>query len=96
MTPELKEYYKSIQKWIDSGCPDKSPYYIGVGLCNNIKVYAGTYSKHISLVSEMKAQFILADLDIAYPFNESSFDYHTEQQKYTNQARLDWVKLHSQ
>lgn len=104
-SPELTEFYREYQKWIDAGAPVKDPIFErGMGLCPNLRMYifemCGMYEVHIPFSAEMKRQFIEAGLDPDLPFNSKpmwSTDYQREANQdtcYLNPERLKWVKEH--
>lgn len=100
MSPELKNFYKAIQTWIDNGCPEDNQHYfvIYVGLCNNLEWLGGErIIENCKLRWEMVEQFRAAGLSPAYPFggHEELMKEKESRTIYSNPARLAWIKEHA-
>lgn len=103
----LTEYYRSVQNWINKGCPIGKPYY-QVGLCLNVAVFARdkfeqnypniVKSTQTKLHHEMIIQFRGAGLNTVFPFNDDIRGVQIEQDEgtaYKNVQRLDWIRNHA-
>lgn len=96
MSPELKQFYIDLQKWIDSGFPEHHSFLPSLGICNNL----GWYCVHFNLdlnktKSDLTSQFAAAGLDTQVPFNKDFRDFQIEKEDcktYKNPARLAWIK----
>ena len=103
-TITLKDFYRAIQAWIDDGCPEYNPYHFNIdcGLC--VCLYRYTLSQGVDTNSsaycdldyDLYRSFTTAGLNGVFPFNTGpgSIGYGTEHNKYTNPARLQWIKSH--
>jgi hypothetical protein len=104
-TPQA--FYNAIWNWIQQGCPLDNPYGFlpTVGLCSNIRGYttwvSGTWKEKVSFQRTM-LEAIQAIDGTGYPFNppnpkrpnDKYTPYQAERDKYTNPARLAWIKKH--
>lgn len=93
MSPELKNFYKAIQAWIDNGCTEYNQHHfvIHAGLCGNLDWM------NCKLRWEMVKQFRAAGLDAKYPFGGFN-TFLTEKESgtiYSNPERLAWIKEHA-
>lgn len=95
----LKEYLRSVQAWIEQGCPESGVYSHGFGLCRNtFRFMPNSYEETDKLRMELEDAFIADGLDPEYPFN-SAASYETEcflQSVWENPKRLEWVKKHAE
>ena len=94
----LKDFYKDLLTWINEGCPEDNIYNFKVskGLCSSFLEWTRkNYPKDIFTLGEFSDPFAKEGLDRAYPFNPGLREYIHEQNKYTNPARLNWIKEHA-
>ena len=103
MSPELKQFYKELQDWIDSGFPPHPYFSKGCGICGNL--HSWDCERIIStetlfgLLEELHESFKLAGLNSHFPFNAHRDHFNEEAGKgllYKNPTRLAWIKEHSQ
>lgn len=112
MSPELKQFYQTVQQWVEEGCSSEHPYLeTSLGLCDNLigwgfaKEYPANEIRKLSL--ELRSQFQYAGLDRVYPFNIESCraenyddpwysEEHGSHHCYTNLKRLAWIKEHAE
>lgn len=98
----LSKFYKELSAWIAFGCPaEEQMFDIDYGLCDNLCNWSYEQSKlhpidrqylQAELSYQLKAEFG----DTRYPFNNDQIIlYADEKNKYTNQARLDWIAEHT-
>ena len=96
--PILKDFYKDLLTWINEGCPEYNTYNFETysGLCTSFKKWIlKTYPDDVFWLDEFTYTFVKEGLDRAYPFNPSCKEYINKQNKYTNPARLNWIKEHA-
>ena len=96
MSPELKQFHKDLQAWIDNGCTDSLSFRRHEGLCYNVWFWA--YFRKLDgweLRRELKSSFKNAGLDEEIPFNVRVDDFNEEENCYTNKARLEWIHQHA-
>lgn len=89
MSPELKQFFAALQAWIDEGCPDGRIFSIHSGVCFNASIWSDErLDKELS--SLLKKEFG----DCLTPFNyiTSQPSYFSELNKFTNPARLAWIR----
>lgn len=100
MSPELKEFYKSYQEWLDDGAPQALPYLRETGLCGNMEIYARAekINEH-DIFMEMVEQFLEANLSRCTPFNNGSMDSYWDERAagamHLNEERIQWVRDHA-
>lgn len=98
MSPELKQFYREIQGWIDGG---ETPEWFkpSFALCKNLDRFANYRGFNLlSLDLEMMEQFQRRSLSIAFPFNYGIWSIMGEAEAgkvYKNPARLAWIKEHA-
>lgn len=95
----LTKFYKEIQQWIDGGCKAHKAFYACGGLCLNLRQWwlcqqNGSFKHFARLRNELSQQFLESGLDTYSPFDKDDF-YCFEENKYTNPARLQWIRDHS-
>ena len=96
--PILKDFYKDLLTWINEGCPEYNTYNFQphVGLCTSFKKWVlKTYPDDVFWLDEFTYTFVKEGLDRWQPFNQSYKEYINKQNKYTNPARLNWIKEHA-
>lgn len=102
---QLSKFYKELSEWIARGCIDEeSVFSIADGLCDNLYNWAYEHAK-LHSINSIDRQDLQAELRYQlkvefgytnYPFNEGQPKlYADENNKYTNQARLDWIAEHT-
>ena len=78
MSPELKQFYKDMQAWIDEGCYCPDQYDTNFpntirGLCDNLDYWTKQHNIAVKdftkLRYELQTQFEAAGLHKLYPFN---------------------------
>lgn len=96
---EIAQFYREIQEWIDSGCPEYRPFLNHVGLCDSLESWCiRTFPERlVDLELELTNQFAESALDDDYPFNatRSYWEETTKKTVYKNHARLAWIKAHA-
>lgn len=98
MHPLLKQFYQDINAWVEQGCPTHPAFVINCGLCRNLGNYLGQLNlnqkEKINVYMELSKQFIDAQLDNQYPFDNGDMDYK-HKPKFTNPRRLRWIIQHA-
>ena len=91
----LSKFYKELSEWIAHGCTDeKEVFDTNCGLCDNLYSWVDDCEQGLQaeLLSQLRAEFRCTN----YPFNSGQPKlYADEDNKYTNQARLDWIAEHT-
>ena len=102
----MTEYYRSLQNWINKGCPDQDPY-VQVDLEMNIILFCKNRfkdrpeirkSQQALLQAELLLQYRGAGLNPVFQFNNDIRGPAIEQEEgtaYKNAARLDWIRNHA-
>ena len=101
MSPELKQFYKDLQAWIEEGLPEDPIFDQRDSVYDNLWYWAFCVEtcplelraelSH-NLTYELRLSFEKAGLDTYVPFNTSLWKFYTEQNKYANKARLEWIR----
>lgn len=111
MSPELKQFHRDIQKWVENGfeAPIGCRFYKTFGLCNNFGAWLADHGINtnedvVRLLLEQQELFRKAGLHISFPFSggrsvsEAHTLYAQEQiagTVFENSARLAWIKEHA-
>lgn len=101
MSPELKKFYRAMQIWIVSGCPQDNPYNFqdNIGLCANVVEFSAIENIYKDLGDEMYEQFDSEGLDYCYPFNDRWGNEYVNESNvhtiYKNPKRLAWIARHA-
>lgn len=92
---ELLEFYKAWLEWALGEAKDGPMFNRTEGLCRAIFGWA----KHrpdenlITLLTELKLQFIEMELDSYYPFGKRSYQLRMKKaSQHKHEVRLDWVR----
>ena len=94
----IKEFCNDLLEWINEGCPTINPYNFSqrAGVCTLYRWWALKKHPNDVFVSLFSLHtFEGTTTDDVYPFNLDEADYEKEQNKYTNPARLNWIKEHA-
>lgn len=100
----LSKFYKELSTWIAFGCPVESVFNSAYGLCDNLCDWLYEHAKlhpidsidRQDLQAELRYQLKVEFGYTNYPFNNDDSNlYAEEKNKYTNQARLDWIAEHT-
>lgn len=93
-----KQFYRDLDKWINQGCPFDNQYHWlpSRGICSAWRAW-GKYHNRPAFYTDLEPAFTAAGLNAFAPFNqpEYSIPYMKESHKFTNQARLAWIKEHA-
>lgn len=103
MSEELCQFYIDLLQWINDGFPRDIAFQKTVGLCSNLEAWGLAHDLEENEVEDLVdvelARQFNREIDEAqkgYPFNEGDHhSYKWEQNKYGNQARLDWIHGHA-
>src|SRR5690606_33475212 len=99
----MTEYYRSLQNWINKGCPDQDPY-VQVDLDMNIILFCKNRfkdrpeirkSQQALLQAELLLQYRGAALNPVFPFNNDIRGVAIEQEEgttYKNARRCEWIR----
>lgn len=100
MSPEMKQFYIALQKWIDLGCPQWTPFDRRDSICGNLIRYFSSIGGDARrpLRVELQKQFVGQGLSSMYPFNYGIRDlyYQESDNFYKNPFRLYWIKQMSE
>ena len=98
----LSKFYKELSAWIARGCPEKEEVFsVADALCDNLYHWAYEQFREDSIdrqdmQAELRYQLKAEFRHTNYPFNNGDSNlYADEKNKYTNQARLDWIAEHT-
>ena len=93
-----KQFYRDLDKWINQGCPLDNQYHWlpYQGICSAWRAW-GRYHNRPAFSTDLEQVFIAAGLDAFTPFNPPKYriPYWRESHKFTNPARLAWIKEHA-
>lgn len=99
MFNQLAEFYEAYSDWIDAGAPEGEQFSRRVGLCGSVCLYLKSkglnFREREMALFLMRKQFIKADLNRDYPFNNQDNSYYVESIYgliHTNKNRIAWVK----
>lgn len=99
MLNKLSEFYRAYSDWIDDGAPEGEPFSGRVGLCGSVCLYLKSkgcnFREREMALFLMRKQFIKANLNRDYPFNNRDNSYYMESIDgliHTNKNRVAWVK----
>lgn len=100
MSPQLKQFYRDLQAWIEGGQPHSGGLVKCAGLCFNLNMWAERNNVAATqILQELQAQFIVRGLLDDYPFDASDKAYEQAAKNdeiYKNPARIAWIKEHAQ
>ncbi len=92
-----RQFYRDLQKWIKQGCPQDNPYYWMPtrGICAAWIQWGIIHNRSTSYL-DLASVFSAAGLNKLTPFNppEYGIQFGYETCKFTNPARLAWIKEH--
>lgn len=92
----LIRFYREFQEWVEAEFPGSIPFAADYGLCANLAFWLEDNNCGdqfcIGVPKAQSQSYIDAGLDEAYPFNDADNPYNLECDKYTNPARLAWIK----
>lgn len=100
----LSKFYKELSTWVAFGCPIESVFNSAYGLCDNLcdwiyeeaEIHPENPIDSQCLRAELHCQLKAEFGHTNYPFNsDDAILYADENNKYTNQARLDWIAEHT-
>lgn len=93
-----RQFYRDLNKWINQGCPHDNQYYWfpSQGICSAWRAW-GEYHNRPASYKDLEPVFIAAGLNAVTPFNPPGCEipYRAESHKFTNPARLAWIREHT-
>lgn len=99
MSPELKQFYLALQKWIDDGAVDNRVFARSTGICASIVYWNRRntpFPEHNGIAIEFKKQLADRGLDTVYPWGEIEYDDAMENgTMYEDPKRLAWIAEHA-
>lgn len=100
MSEQLKQFYRDLQEWLETGRPRHKTFDQQYGLCCNAAYYGDNFFNDSSLEEEQADMFAAAGLCTEYPFNDGDHDSYMQESRsgdlFQNPTRLAWIKEHAQ
>lgn len=95
----LTDFYRDYAEWLDSGAPNGDVFRQNSGLCSCLTRWINAKCVTEDLHGDMETQFLCAELDYTYPFNDGDhYGYAREVRTnacHLNLERIEWVREHA-